>query len=189
MLYYRLVVTRGGQEVARSVPINVQIPCTISWFFGNQFVTDGACPLAQEISGVGAYQPFQNGFMVFVTANGQNRVYGFNASNGQYAVYNNAWDGTTVFPCPCGNAPAGLFEPQGVFNWAYNNTNGTVGTWYGPTGIGWSTALADTNNVQVVQFEQNGTTFYMRIPGYGVVRLSGAVPGTIGTWTRVQGAF
>ncbi|MEQ8675982.1 MAG: hypothetical protein RLP44_23350 [Aggregatilineales bacterium] len=189
LIYYRLVVQRGGQEAAQSIPINVTIPCSITWFFGNQFVTNGACPLGVEVSGVGSYQPFQNGLMVLVNANGQNRVYGLNLSNGQYAVYNNLWDGFTTYNCPCGAPPAGLFDAQGVFGWAYNNTNGTIGAWYGPSGIGRATAGIDNAQTHTLQFEQNGTAFYLRIPGYGVVRMSGAQTGTIGTWTRVNGAF
>lgn len=189
LLYYRLVAQRGGQEAAQSIPINVTIPCSIAWFFGNQFVTNGACPLAVEVSGVGSYQPFQNGIMVLVTANGQNRVYGLNLTNGQYAVYNNLWDGTSTYTCPCGAPPTGYFAAQGVFGWAYNNTNGTTGAWYGPQGIGWATAGIDNAQTHVIQFEQNGTAFYLRIPGYGIVRMSGAQTGTIGTWTRVNGAF
>lgn len=181
---YRLVAQRGGQEVAQSLPITVQIACGFNWFFGNQFAQ--GCPLNQEVSMIGAVQLFERGIMIHVTAGGQNRVYGLNNTNGQYMVYANSWDNVTTYTCACGSPPPGLFEPQGVFNWAYNNTNGTVGPWWTTNGIGWAVNNADTNSFQTLQAHSDGTSFYIRVPGIGVLRFSGGA--VTGTWSRVDGA-
>lgn len=181
---YRLIAQRGGQEVAQSLQIAVQMTCSFNWFFGNQFAE--GCPQSQEVSAIGAVQLFERGIMIQVTAGGQNRVYGLNNTNGQYMVYNNAWDGTTTYTCACGSPPAGLFDAQGVFNWAYNNTNGTTGPWWTPSGIGWAVNNIDTNNFQTLQAHSDGSSFYLRVPGIGVIRFSGGA--VTGTWSIVSGA-
>lgn len=181
---YRLTAQRAGQEVSRSVPVMVQVTCIVPWFFGNQLAT--GCPGGVQSSGVGAFQRFERGAMIHVTIGGQNRIFGLDSTNGRYMVYANAWDGTTTYTCPCGTAPTGFFDAQGVFNWAYNNTNGTTGPWYGANGIGWATANADLNNVQTIQLSQVGTIFYLQVPGLGLIRFSGEQ--VTGTWTLVQGA-
>jgi hypothetical protein len=75
LLTYRFVATRAGMEVSRS--IQVAITCPVSWFFGDQYAPPtAACPLALGATGEGRFQPFERGVMLYVNANGMNRVYG-----------------------------------------------------------------------------------------------------------------
>lgn len=183
---YRLTAQRGGLEVTRSIPVQVQVQCAVPWFFGNQNAPpEAGCPTAAPITMTGKSQIFQNGVMFNVLIGGQDRVYGLNALNNRYMVYTNNWDGTTTYTAPCGTAPSGFTNPQDVFNWAYHNTLGTVGLWCAAdTGIGWPLSPATLSNTITYQFEAQGTAFYVNIPGYGTLRISGQP--TTGTWTRIQ---
>ncbi|PJF21741.1 MAG: hypothetical protein CUN56_09535 [Phototrophicales bacterium] len=184
---YRLKIQKGGMELTQSIPIQVTVTCPTPWFFGGVNAPPGAgCPAGPASSIVGKLQLFERGLMFNLTLNAQNRVYGLNALNGRFMVYQSAWDGSTITSIPCGTAPSGLFDPQDVFNWAYHNTLGTQGLWCDATsGIGWGTGAANLAVNFTVQFEQNNTTFYIGIPGYGVVRI---IPGEAqtGTWTRLN---
>ena len=183
---YRLTVTRGGIDETRSVPVQIQIVCPVDWFFGNALAPPQAgCPQGAPIAIAGKSQFFQNGLMINLTVGAENRVYGLNSLNNRYMVYVSNWDGSTTYTVPCGTAPGGLFDPQDVFNWAYHNTNGTVGLWCDASGgIGWGTGPANLSNTFTVQYEATGTGFYVGVPGYGTIRLSGD-PIT-GTWQRLQ---
>lgn len=183
---YRLTVSRGGIEETRSVPVQIQVVCPIDWFFGNALApAQSGCPQGAPLAVAGKSQVFQHGIMINLTLGGQDRVYGLNSRNNRYMVYVSNWDGTTTYTVPCGTAPAGLIDPQDVFNWTYHNTNGTVGLWCDANaGIGWPTAPANLANTFTVQFEALGTGIFIGVPGYGVLRLSGE-PVT-GTWQRLQ---
>jgi len=183
---YRLTVTRGGIDETRSVPVQIQIVCPVDWFFGNALAPSQAgCPQGAPVTIAGKSQFFQNGLMINLNLSGENRIYGLNSRNNRYMVYTSNWDGSTTYTAPCGTAPAGLFDPQDVFNWAYHNTNGTVGLWCDASGgIGWATGPANLNNTFTVQYEATGTGFYVGVPGYGTVRLSG--DSITGTWQRLQ---
>jgi|FLYN01.1.fsa_nt_gi hypothetical protein len=173
---YRLVVQRGGQEVSTSVPITIQ--CAIQWFFGQPPAgSTVGCPTALGAIAAGNFQPFERGFMIFVTANGLNKVYGLQTQDNRYIAYTSGWNGSTITP---DSPPSGLFSPQGVFNWAYYNTNAPVGPWN--AAIGWATAPIN-NDPRTIQFEQNSTAFYIDAPGNIVFRFSG---GDAGTWTRIR---
>ncbi|MFW5748746.1 MAG: hypothetical protein ACOCYT_03950 [Chloroflexota bacterium] len=182
---YRLTVQRGGQEVSRSIPVQVQVTCAIPWFFGAQLAPpEAGCPLAAQTNITGKLQVFERGIMLNLSINAEDRVYGLNGQNNRYMVYRNNWDGVTTYTVPCGTAPAGLQNPQDVFNWAYHNTLGTVGLWCDATNsIGWAVAPANLSVSFTVQFEATGTGFYIGIPGFSTVRISGE-PQT-GTWQRL----
>ncbi len=173
---YRLVAIRGGQEASSSLPITVA--CNFDWFFGNQFApADAGCPTAVGAIGPGAYESFEQGLMIHVTANAMNQVYGLDNSNFRYMSYPNGWDGATIIP---GTPPGGLINPQGVFNWMYNSTLAPIGTWN--SAIGWATANID-NSVRTIQHGDDGS-FYIDIPGGAVYRFSGGA--TTGTWTKIK---
>lgn len=181
---FRLTAIRGSQQATQSLPIQVQIVCSTPWFFAN-IPADAGCPLGPPVTVTGKVQLFQQGLMFNVLINGEDRVYGLNTTNGRYMVYTNVWDGVTTNYTTCGTPPAGLLPPENVFNWAYHNTNGTIGLWCGPDGIGWGTAAANLSALITIQFEGQGTASYVNLPGYGTIRISGT-PVT-GTWTRVTG--
>lgn len=183
---FRLTVERGGQSARRDVPVQVTVSCPIPWFFGDALAPEAlGCPISAQQAITGKVQVFQNGIMVNLILNGENRIYGLNTLNNRYMVYINAWDGATQYTAPCGTAPAGLFSPTDVFNWAYHNTNGTVGLWCSASGgIGWASAGPNLAAQFTVQFAANGTAFVIGIPGYGNLSVSGQ-PAT-GTWARIQ---
>jgi hypothetical protein len=169
---YRLVALRGGEQATRSVAISIQ--CQIPWFFGANPLAE-SCPTALGAVGPGAYQPFERGVMIYVNANGLNRIYGLQNDGNRYIAYTNGWDGSALnFDA----APSGLTQPQEMFRWAFLNTNAPVGTWL--TAIGWATAAIDRND-RTIQFAENGA-FYINTPS-GVIRFSG---GDSGTWRLVQ---
>ncbi|MBZ0293221.1 MAG: hypothetical protein K8L99_11705 [Anaerolineae bacterium] len=174
---YRLVAIRGGQEVSQSLPIT--ITCSIPWFFGNENAPPGSgCPTAIGAIGEGAHQNFERGRMIYVNANGLNRIYGMTNDGNRYISYNN-WSGPTE---DWGSRvpPSGLYRPQGVFRQAFDNTNPPVGgDWLGV--IGWATNQINETQ-RTIQYEQSGA-FYIDIPSGGVFRFSG---GDNGTWTRIK---
>lgn len=173
---YRLVAQRGGQEVSTSIPIT--ITCAIQWFFGAPPAgSNVGCPTAVGAIAAGSYQPFERGFMIFVSANGLDKIYGLQTQDNRYIAYTDGWDGTTIVS---DSPPGGFFSPQAMFNWAYYNTNAPVGAWNGA--IGWATSNIN-NDVRTIQFEQNSSAFYIDAPGNIVFRFSG---GDSGTWTRIK---
>lgn len=175
LVIYKLTAQRGGQEVTQSIPITVQ--CPISWFFGDQYApANASCPTGVGAIGIGAFQSFERGFMIYVNANNLNRVYGMQTQDSRYIEYTSGWDGTTITP---GSPPSGLLEPQQMFNWVYFNTNAPIGSWNGA--IGWATSNIDSGN-RTIQFEESTGAFYIDAP-VGVFRFSG---GSNPTWTRIK---
>ena len=174
LVVYRLVALRGGQEARQSV--SIQITCPIPWFFGSEFAPpNSGCPTAVAAVAAGKYQPFERGLMIFVTANGLNRIYGLQNDGNRYTSYVSTWDGAGMsFDDP----PSGLFRPINEFRWAFLNTLAPVGTWQ--NALGWATA--DINrDARSIQMEQNGA-FYIDTPN-GVYRFSG---GDTGTWSKIK---
>lgn len=174
VVIYQLTAIRGGQEAQRSLPIT--LTCAIPWFFGSEFAPPGsACPTAVGAIGAGAFQPFERGLMIFVNANGLNRIYGLQNEGSRYTSFVNGWGGADL---PFDASPAGLFQPQRMFRWAFSNTLAPVGTWLSQ--IGWGTANVDESQ-RTIQFEEGGA-FYLDTPA-GVYRFSG---GDTGTWSKIR---
>ena len=179
---YRLTVFRAGRMDTRSVVVTVEVTCPIPWFFNAP--ESAGCAFSAPVTFVGKYQSFQNGLMFNVFINGEDRVYGLNLSNNRYMVYLNTWDGTTLHTSGCGLAPAGLLDPQDVFNWMYHTQLGTNGLWCDAAGLGWATAPANLTMVQTYQFELTSPAFYINLPGFGIIRMSND-GGITGTWQRL----
>jgi hypothetical protein len=172
LVVYRLVAQRGGQETNFSVAITVQ--CVTAWFFGNQFAPSGSgCPTGPQTNGVGSFQQFERGFMIYAAANNLNTVYGAQNQDARYISYLNGWDGSTVYTCF--GTPS--IAPQGIFGWTYCNTNAPIGGW--SAAVGNAIGNADNSN-RTVQFEDTGAV-YIDSP-IGVFRFSGA-PGL--TWRKI----
>lgn len=183
---YQLVVTGlSGQEAIQTLTIQVQSVCTTPWFFANP-PTDAGCPTGTEVTITGKIQQFQQGTMINLVLNGQNLVYGFNDVDDQYVAYQNQWDGTSTYSdAACGAPGFGTQEPQDVFNWVFYNTLGTLGQWCSlETGIGWAVLPVNSLINFRVQTADEGTTFFIDIPNFGIVRVSGDLP--LGSWSKVQ---
>lgn len=170
---YRLVAIRSSQEVTQSVPIVIN--CAIAWFFGDGIGVTGCPSAVGSISG-GAFQNFERGLMIYVTANGMNKIYGLQNSDSRYIAYQNGWNGSAL---TYDSAPGGFFQPQDQFRWAFINTLAPVGTWQ--NSIGWGTS--DINrDARTWQPEEGTGAFYIDAP-IGVYRFSG---GDNGTWLKVK---
>lgn len=174
LVVYRLVALRGGQETSRSIPVTVN--CSIAWFYGSEIAPVGSgCPVALGAIAAGKFQSFERGVMIFVTANGLNRIYGLQNEGSRYISYANGWDGGSLdYP----SAPGGLHRPAEEFRWAFLNTNAPVGTWQ--NAIGWGTAEIN-RDPRTIQYEDTGA-FYIDSP-IGVYRFSG---GDSGTWVKIS---
>jgi hypothetical protein len=175
LVVYRLVAMRGGQEVSQSLPIG--IACSIAWFFGDVPGVTG-CPTAVGATAAGAYQPFERGLMIYVSANGINKIYGLQNQESRYVGIANGWDGNGMQYPP--DPPSGLFKPAKWFRWTFLNTLAPVGTW--ENAVGWATAAINESQ-RTIQFEEGTGAFYIDIPGGGVYRFSG---GDSGTWSKIK---
>jgi hypothetical protein len=176
LIIYRLIAIKNGQQAIQNA--GVTILCQYTWFFGDQFApADAACPSNVGSLGEGRFQGFERGFMIWVNADGLNRVYGMDSS-GRYIAYTSTWDGTTTYSC-YSTPPTGLFEPEAVFNWAYCNTNAPIGGW--AASIGWASGTINADN-RTIQFEQGTNVAYVDTP-VGVIRFIG---GDNGTWQRIK---
>lgn len=179
LVQYRLVALRAGAEVSQTIPVT--IICAAGWFFGDQYAPPGTgCPGSAALVGQGAFQRFEHGMMIYVNANGLNRIYGLQNDGSRYVALTNGWDGVTVRNDP---APSGRFIPEQMFNWAYYNTLAPIGSWN--SAIGWGTSAIDLNN-RIIQWEGpvGGTgPFFIDAPNAEVYRFSG---GDVGTWMRIK---
>jgi len=187
---YRLVAERGGISTTQNLPIVLQLACSVPWFFGTQLaLTESGCPTSGSVSLVGKVQFFERGMMINLTLGGQNWLYGIigtRSNSGTYVAHVSGWDGVSQSTALCGAPPAGFFAPQDVFNWVFNNSS-TLSVsnyvWCDRTNaLGWGVGNASVNVTYTVQYESNNVAFYVSIPGYGVVRISG---GATGTWQKV----
>lgn len=174
---YKLTVQRGGQETSFSV--SVTVTCSMAWFFGDQYAPANAgCPSGASVTGPGAYQSFERGYMIYVNANSINTIYGMQNQDSRYISYVNGWDGTTTYSC-FGTPPSGQFAPQNMFAWVYCTTNAPVGVW--SSALGFGTSNIDTNN-RIIQYEDGTGAFYVDSP-VGVFRFTGAASAQ---WTKIK---
>jgi hypothetical protein len=171
------VATRNNQEISANLPIIVQ--CEAQWFFGVA-PQESACPDGASFAVGGASQTFQRGTMVHLQINARaiDRVFILqNNINRTYSGHDNLWDGasfTNTTPQP------NLFEPQGIFNWAfYNTVDGSGANWETVLGLG--IEPINTNPI-TMQFGKVGSLFF-RIPS-GVYRLTGNLFN--GQWIKIQ---
>lgn len=174
---YRLVISKGSQQVTQTLEIRVQLVCGQQWFFGAQFADPTAgCPPTGPITLVGAYQAFEQGFMIAIPYEGQNRVYVFVRAPGknglligdQYGYAVNQWDGTTDHCALVGKfPPSGTTNPQREFNWLACTQFGPGGLWIDV--LGFATGSVDTS-VRTVQ-QETSAAFYIDTPSGEVYRL------------------
>lgn len=190
-IFYRLVVRRGVQEITQTVEIRVQVQCSINWFFGNEFVANEnvGCPPAASQQVVGAYQPFESGFMVNLNIDAQNLIYAVVRAPGknsqyvgdQYGSTVNRWDGASN-SCT-GVPPAGTLLPIQQFGWMACTQFALGGFWI--DGIGYATASIDFN-ARTVQRANDGTLF-IDAPDGTIYRLNPLLPGALtATWKRIK---
>ena len=173
---YRLVANRGGQQTIAELLVNFS--CTNTWFFAVA-APGGSCPSSGSTSVVGSFQSFERGIMfMYTNRNGIQRICGLQNQNNRYLCYDNGWDGTsTPFTA---SPPSGFHAPDDMFNWAFDSTLASGGTWLSI--IGWGTvASANTSNVTTQYDNQN--RLYIRVQT-GTYFLNG--DNTSGTWTKIE---
>jgi len=190
-IIYRLVAQRGGTSTTQNLPIVIQQVCAVPWFFGSQLaLPQSGCPSSGSVSLTGKIQFFERGLMINLTLGGQNWLYGIigttSATNGSYVAHVSAWDGVSTSTALCGTPASGFFAPQDVFNWVFNNSSTLSINNYvwcdRSNALGWGVGNFQANVTYTVQYELNNVAFYISIPGYGTVRISG---GATGTWQKV----
>ena len=173
---YRLVATRGGQQVISD--ISVTFTCAQTWFF-TVAAPGGACPTGASVSVVGSYQPFERGVMfMYTNQSAIQRVCGLQNEQNQYLCYDSGYDGSTE-PFT-DSAPGGFDEPDDHFNWAFASTLASGGTWLDK--IGWATSGSPNNNPVTVQYDTQNR-LYIRIPS-GTYYLNGSIAS--GTWVKIE---
>jgi len=173
---FRLVANRGTNQTISEIIITVT--CSTTWFF-NVNAPGGACPSGGATSVVGSYQPFERGIMfMYTNQQGVQRVCGLQNQNNRYLCYANGWDGSTE-PFT-DSAPGGLDEPDDMFNWAFDSTLASGGTWVDI--IGWATTGSPNNNNVTTQYDTNNR-LYIRVPN-GTYFLNGDA--SSGTWTKIE---
>lgn len=187
---YRLVVTRGIQEITQSLEIAVQIQCPVNWFFGNDYAEPGSgCPTTAAMTVGASYQAFQQGLMFSLPLEGQNYVFALARAPGinnlltsdQYGKAVNGWDGFTV-NCTI-SAPPGFLNAQGAFDWMACTQFGPGAFW--TQIVGFATASIDTSS-RMVQFEASGA-FYIDAPDGAIYRLEPLPAGQLtALWKRIR---
>lgn len=179
LLTYRFVAMRAGLEDSRT--IQVSVTCPVSWFFGDQYAPpNAACPTVLGATGDGRYQSFEHGVMIYVNANGMNRVYGLQDTNSLYISYPNGWDGSTINSSA---PPSGRFIPAQMFNYIYYSTLAPIGSWNSSIGWGTTDINSDPRTIQWEGAPGGGGAFYIDAPGGAVYRFSG---GDSGSWGRLR---
>lgn len=178
LIYVRLTVFRSGAQTSQTLPIAVL--CAQPWFFGNQYAPPGTgCPADLGATYNGSFQAFERGFMLYVTANGINRIYGA-VNTGAYVGVASGWDGS-----PGSSTPPGCsIAVEGVINWAYNSS-------FGPNAQSWNQALgcptggiaSGTFTIQYENAVGGSNPFFANTPDTAVYRFSG---GDFGTYTRIR---
>jgi hypothetical protein len=178
-VFYRLTASLNG-VIATSNVVTIGVQCPATWFFGTPPPGTG-CPTAVGAIANGAFQRFERGFMVYITANGLNRVCAAQDAGAQYICVTSLWDGSTINSTA---PPSGLFAPEQQFNWAYYNTLAVGGTWNAV--IGWAT-MNIALGPRTIQFESipggGEGPFFVDTADGAIIRFSG---GTSGTWTRIR---
>ncbi len=133
------------------------------------------CPIAPAPSSVAsAYQPFQNGVMIWVASLGvlpQSAIYAL-YNNGTYQRFNDTWQ-EGVDPVSGGaQPPAGLVEPVRGFGKVWRENSGVRDA------LGWGTAGEAGGSAQVLAFER-GEMINVSQAGQTYIFIAGAP----GTWT------
>ncbi len=133
------------------------------------------CPLAPAPSSVAsAYQPFQNGVMIWVASLGvlpQPTIYAL-YNNGTYQRFNDTWR-EGVDPVSGGaQPPEGLVEPMRGFGKVWRENSGVR------EALGWGTASEVGGSAQVLAFER-GEMVNVSQAGQTYIFIAGAP----GTWT------
>lgn len=188
-IIYRLTVVRGTQERSEIVSIALTaVTCPTPWFFPNPPPALG-CPTGPAETGPGAFQPFEQGVMIYVNVNNRNVIYalanqgaagGFVQQN-LYGQSTSLWDGVTNHCTE--TPPPGFLAPQNQFNWMACTVFGPAGFWRNT--IGWATAPIDTSN-RTIQFGQNGI-FVIDSPAGVLYRFEPILPGqNQNVWARLN---
>jgi hypothetical protein len=137
------------------------------------------CPLAANASSVGsAYQPFQNGLMIWVSSLGaqpQPAIYAL-YNNGTYQRFNDTFQ-EGVDPASGGaSPPPGFLEPVRGFGKVWREQSSVRDT------LGWATTGESGGSAQVLMFER-GEMVSVAQAGQTYILITGAP----GTWSARSG--
>ncbi len=139
-----------------------------------------SCPLGSAVTVQTAYQPFERGLMIWVSAvgnSGQSGIYVF-YNNNTYQRFVDTWR-EGVDPDSSGQAPPnGRFEPVRGFGKVWRESGGVR------ENLGWALQQEAAGSGAVQLFER-GEMVYITQTGQTYI----AVAGTPGTWTAVSVAY
>lgn len=191
---YRITAKRNQQEVTSTLTITVSgtggggTPCTIPWFFGNEYAPANAgCPTVAATQVNGAHQAFQTGRMISIEATIYTLINTGSPTSGELTQNFNTWDGSSEYAnyssCSSTPIPAGLFAPQQMFANVYCNTLGPLGIWQ--NSLGFATAPIETG-LRMIQVDPSGA-LYVDSPDGSVYRLQPVPVGQQTTiWTKIK---
>ncbi|MEL6149235.1 MAG: hypothetical protein AAFR56_06390 [Chloroflexota bacterium] len=180
LVVFSLTGTRGSLTDTLDIP--VVLLCNRDWFFSDNLLAgDLPCPAGPPVEGIGRYQNFQDGYMVYVPV--VNRVYVlYNGTGaGAWVFYPRSFDSVNT---PTGRA-SGEFAPQNEFLpiWV-NEESPNNRDWEDE--VGWGTANAVTATIYA-QDTDGAVTFYLGT-STGLLFQMNPNPGRadIGTWRRLS---
>lgn len=179
LVIFSMTARRGDATDTLDVPVSVI--CGVEWFFDDERVDNEGCPATGQASGIGRYQTFENGYMVYIPTQG--RV---------YVLYDGEQSGAWVYHgLRGGNALAedqpdeGRFAPQNEFVPIWEDTNAPNNDDWEDV-IGWGILPAVQTNITIQQ-EQDSPAFYV---GTGDGRLFRLIvspqQSNRGTWQRLD---
>jgi hypothetical protein len=159
-----LPTTAGSAQGVVPIPTAMGVVvCSTTWFFAGAPTT---CPLNMPLVSMGAFLPYQNGFMLWVGQ--QDAIYALYNDNTppRWQVFNDAYvEGMPDTDPALGVPPSGTWQPRRGFGLLWRNQ---------PTArsrLGWALTEAETAYTVQVQISSDGT-IYVSEPAGGVYALS-----------------
>ncbi|MEM6284589.1 MAG: hypothetical protein AAF787_20535, partial [Chloroflexota bacterium] len=180
LVIFSMTGTRGTLTDTLDIP--VVLTCNRDWFFNDSILgQQPPCPAGSPVEGVGRFQSFQDGYMIYVPV--VNRVYVLydGTSRGTWVFYPRSFDNVDS---PTGRSE-GEFLPQDEFLPIWVNRESPNGRDWEDE-IGWATGNA-LATITSAQDEDGATNFYIGT-ATGVLFRFSLNPGRtdIGSWQRLS---
>ncbi|MEL7235278.1 MAG: hypothetical protein AAGK74_12330, partial [Chloroflexota bacterium] len=131
----------GGGRTA-TVEATLQLTCAGEFFVDDLERYDFTCPVSAPIESNAAYQPFDNGFMIWDSV--ADKIY-VGHNNGQLMVFDDNWDGTTEYTFE--DVPSGRIPPARGFGKVYADNPNMA------TASGWPTAAEQSYTLRRQQID------------------------------------
>ena len=149
--------------------------CAYQWGLG---INHDQCPSTALISESGAYQTFQNGFMLWLPSSSESLWVFYN--DGRVESYVDVWDGSdyAIEDTP----PEGTFAPERGFGYLWQSNSAVR------DGLGWATSSEQSYTINyqaALIFNRYGlATHYFQLPDGRVIRAGHTELGSALTWSN-----